>query len=76
MVKKMHGKLALTALASLLAAGCGSPDDTQAPADPAESAETTASGQPIEALDRAASVQQTLDETEKKRREAIEEQGD
>ncbi len=70
-------KVIFVAICTCFAAGCGSPaEDPADAAGDAEAAQSTEAVQSLEALDRAAAVQQTLDEAEKKRREAIEEQGD
>jgi hypothetical protein len=59
------------------AAGCGpAAEDRTDAAVEVEAAQNSDSAQSLEALDRAAAVQQTLDEAEQKRRKAIEEQGD
>jgi hypothetical protein len=59
------------------AAGCGpAAEDRTDTAVEVEAAQNSDSAQSLEALDRAAAVQQTLDEAEQKRRKAIEEQGD
>ena len=59
------------------AAGCGpAAEDRTDTAVEVEAAQNSDSAQSLEALDRAADVQQTLDEAEQKRRKAIEEQGD
>jgi len=67
-------KILFVAISSCFAAGCGPSAEDQA--DVAVEAAAAENAQSLEALDRAAAVQQTLDEAEKKRREAIEEQGD
>ena len=68
----MDRSIPTIALVALLAAGCGSPANDEATGDTGD----VLTEKPVEALDRAAGAQQAIDEAEKKRREAIEEQGD
>jgi hypothetical protein len=69
----MNRSVPSIALAALLAAGCGSSSTDEAAGDATDDVPTE---KPVQALDRAAGAQQAIDEAEKKRREAIEEQGD
>ncbi len=70
-------KILIVAITACFAAGCGpAAEDRTGTAVEVEAAQISDSAQSPEALDRAAAVQQTLDEAEQKRRKAIEEQGD
>ena len=73
----MTRKMLIVAITACFAAGCGpAAEDRTDTAVEVEAAQNSDSAQSLEALDRAADVQQTLDEAEQKRRKAIEEQGD